>query len=242
MSLDVTLIPAFQDNYIFVFQTGEARTVIVDPGDATPVIEYLKDNNLTCEVILLTHHHHDHIGGVQTLIQKYGAEVWGPATETKRIPFMNKLLEDGQSYALDDLEFEVMHTPGHTLGHICLYFKGTRALFCGDTLFSLGCGRVFEGTMEQMHNSLQRLAQLPHETSVYCAHEYTVANARFAHHIAQGSEKEKLEDIIADIEKTRANNQPTIPSTLNFEKKNNPFLKAKDTAEFEKIRRAKDAF
>lgn len=242
MSLDITLIQAFQDNYIFAFQTGSDRTVIVDPGDAKPVIEYLNEHNLRCDIILLTHHHHDHIGGVAALVKKYGAEVWGPATETKRIPGMDKHLEDGQTYALDDLSFDVMHTPGHTLGHICLYFKENEILFCGDTLFSLGCGRVFEGTMEQMHNSLQRLAVLPDETSVYCAHEYTAANARFAHHIAEGKEQKDLERVMADIAETRANDMPTIPSVLAFEKEYNPFLKAKDATEFEKIRRVKDAF
>ncbi len=240
MTLDITAIPAFTDNYIFHFQTPDGLCVIVDPGDAEPVVEYLDKNKLKLDIILLTHHHHDHIGGTEALVKKYDCEVWGPATEKARIPDMDKFLKDEKEYQLGDLSFHVFHTPGHTMGHICLYFDEERVLFCGDTLFSLGCGRVFEGTMRQMFDSLQTLKDLPDDTDVYCAHEYTLANAKFMISLdPYHREYKKIRDKIA---KMREEGKITIPSKLGFEKDYNPFLTAININEFEERRKAKDAF
>lgn len=238
--LNITALPAYKDNYIFHFMTPDGLSVVVDPGDASPVTECLRESNLGLDIILLTHHHWDHTNGVGELKETYGCEVWGPAMETERIPDMDVLLEDEKLYDLGDLVFKVFYTPGHTKGHICLYFERPKVLFCGDTLFSLGCGRVFEGTMEQMYSSLQKLKSLPNETKIFCAHEYTLANAEFA--LSLQPDNKNLESEKDRIEQKRANGRITIPSELKFEKTYNPFLTAKNINEFTKRRQAKDQF
>jgi len=214
---------AFEDNYIWLIRGKSADQVaIVDPGDADPVLATLEKQHLRPSVILCTHHHGDHVGGVEDLLRHYPVPVYGPAHE--RIPAITHRLEEHDRVSLPELgiEFDVLDVPGHTAGHIAYY--GAGMLFCGDTMFSAGCGRLFEGTAEQMYASLAKLAALPETTQMYCAHEYTEANLRFAAAVEPDNA-----DIRAHRERARAlraRNLPTLPSTIGLEKRINPFLRA----------------
>jgi len=217
---DVIRIPAFKDNYIWLLRKG-AAAVVVDPGDARPVLELLEREGLTLASILITHHHADHQGGVARLLEHYPAEVFGPVTES--ITALTQPLRGGETIRLESLgaEFKVVSVPGHTLGHLAYYGNG--CLFCGDTLFTGGCGRLFEGTPAQMHVSLMRLMALPEQTAVYCAHEYTETNLRFALTVEPGNRR--LRDRINEVAVARAKGWATVPSTLALEKATNPFLR-----------------
>jgi hydroxyacylglutathione hydrolase len=221
--LRVTPVNAFSDNYIWLIHEREAsrRVVAVDPGDSVPVIQYLHREGLELAAILITHHHADHVGGVSRLVELFDVPVFGPADES--IPCRTTALAGGDQVSLDDLDlhFDVVDVPGHTAGHIAYYGHG--ALFCGDTLFSAGCGRLFEGTPKQMSRSLDVLAALPPETKVYCTHEYTLSNLRFAATVEPGNAA--LADYVRDAEATRADGNPTLPSTLSLEIQINPFLR-----------------
>lgn len=218
---EVIRIPAFKDNYIWLLRNG-ASAVVVDPGDARPVLEVLERERLTLSSILITHHHHDHQGGVAGLLAQFpSAEVFGPAMES--ITGITRPLYGGETISPDSfgVEFQVFAVPGHTLGHLAFYCSG--ALFCGDTLFGAGCGRLFEGTPRQMYDSLMRLASLPNQTAVYCAHEYTEANLRFALTIEPGNRQ--VQQRAAEVAVARAEGLATVPSTLALEKATNPFLR-----------------
>ncbi|HEY4644782.1 MAG TPA: hydroxyacylglutathione hydrolase [Steroidobacteraceae bacterium] len=221
--LDATPVKAFSDNYIWlVHSPRQPRDVaVVDPGDAAPVIEALEREHLNLRTILVTHHHADHVGGVAQLRQRYGVPVIGPGAET--IPERSRSVAGGDRVTLPELglEFEVFDVPGHTRGHIAFYGHG--ALFCGDTLFSAGCGRLFEGTPAQMQHSLATLRNLPGDTRVYCAHEYTLNNLKFALTVEpeNGAAREYLET----AKSLRSGNKPTVPSTLSLEIAVNPFLR-----------------
>jgi len=223
--LNVSPVRAFSDNYIWLIRApaDPAAAVVVDPGDDRPVEQALEKQGLQLRAILVTHHHADHVGGVQALAARHGAPVYGPARE--KMPCDVQALDDGGTAALGHLglEFAVMAVPGHTLGHIA--YVGHGALFCGDTLFSGGCGRLFEGTPEQMSNSLDRLAALPDETAVYCAHEYTLSNLRFAQEIEP--DNVDLRQAIADVRARRERDEITLPSTLGRERRINPFLRCR---------------
>ena len=220
---DVIRIPAFKDNYIWLLRKG-ASAVVVDPGDARPVLEVLEREGLTLSAILITHHHADHQGGVVRLLEHHPVEVFGPETES--ITALTRPLRGGETIALASIDetLRVISVPGHTLGHLAYY--GTGCLFCGDTLFTGGCGRLFEGTPVQMHESLARLAALPDETRIYCAHEYTEANLRFALAVEPGNRR--LRDRVNEVAVTRAKAQATVPSTLALEKATNPFLRCSE--------------
>lgn len=218
--LDIKSIPAFNDNYIWLIQNSDQRCAVVDPGDAKPVLEYLEQHDLSLEAILITHRHNDHIGGVSELVRQYpNVSVVGPANEP--VPTLTLAVEAGDQIELFDEVFLVLGLEGHTLGHIG--FVGDGKVFCGDVLFSAGCGRVFEGTMEQMHTSLAKLAALPEETEVYCAHEYTASNVAFA--LAVEPDNEQLQQYRDEVNRLRAQNQPTVPTTIRREKWINPFLR-----------------
>ncbi len=229
-TLEYVPVPAFEDNYIWVISDGQ-DAVVVDPGDAAPVDAYLTKRGLRLTAILLTHHHHDHVGGVAKLLVSHSAEgeipVTGPASE--KIDHLTRRVKQGDivSIASPALEFSVIDVPGHTAGHIA-YFQaadpqGTPHLFCGDTLFASGCGRLFEGTPEQMLNSLDALAALPDATRVHCAHEYTLSNIRFAR--AADPDNPALAAWQKEAESLRARHRPTIPTTLSHERQANPFLR-----------------
>jgi hydroxyacylglutathione hydrolase len=224
--LETTPISAFSDNYLWLIHGREdpRRVAVVDPGDARPVLETLERDGLTLDTVLVTHHHGDHVGGVAELVERFGVPVLGPAHE--RIPCRTRSLSGGDRVRLDalDLEFQVIDCPGHTAGHIAYYGHG--CLFCGDTLFSAGCGRLFEGTPEQMNASLHRLAALPAETRVFCAHEYTLSNLRFA--AAVEPENAAVRDYAEQARTLRADGRPTLPSTLGLERRVNPFLRCSE--------------
>jgi hydroxyacylglutathione hydrolase len=220
----VTAVPAFDDNYIWLLQRHGGRyAAIVDPGDAQPVLEALGRLRLTPAAILITHHHYDHTGGIENLLAHTPMLVYGPARES--IPACSRRLKEGDRVELTELgmQLQVMDVPGHTGGHIAYLADGR--LFCGDTLFTGGCGRLFEGTPEQMSASLDKLARLPDTTSVYCAHEYTLANLGFARVVEPGNQ-----DLLRRIDATeqaRAKGHATVPATLGTEKRTNPFLRTR---------------
>lgn len=216
-------IPAFNDNYIWLLH-NQHRAMVVDPGDAGPVLNALEQHGLILETILITHHHGDHTGGVDTLRQATSATVYGPALERIPEPFL--ALHDGDVISVLGLRFEVLHVPGHTAGHLAFFGQvpgQDPLLFCGDTLFSAGCGRLFEGTPKQMLASLTRLADLPDATLVCCAHEYTLSSLRFALDVEP--DNADLVAYEARAQQLRRQHLPTLPSTLGLEKAINPFLR-----------------
>lgn len=223
--LDVQPIPAFQDNYVWMIRgaVDTATVAVVDPGDAEPVLARLDADGLLLAAILATHHHADHVGGIPALVEATGCAVFGPAHE--RLPLAVTPMRAGDHARLPALgiEFEVLDVPGHTAGHIAYYGHG--ALFCGDTLFSAGCGRLFEGTPEQMLASLDALARLPEATRVYCGHEYTLSNLRFAAAVEPGNPD--IADYGRKAADLRASGRPTLPSTIGLEKRVNPFLRSR---------------
>ncbi len=221
--LNVTPIRAFQDNYIWVIRSSDGqRVTIVDPGDARPVLYALREEGITPVAILITHHHMDHVGGVRQLLEHYPKlPVYGPAHE--RITGITKRLVEGDTVTIPeiDAQFRVQDVPGHTSGHIAYYGEG--ALFCGDTLFTAGCGRLFEGSPVQMHASLSKIAALPGDTLVYCAHEYTLDNIAFAKWVEPNNTD--LLQREQDARALRARDLPTVPSRLDVERSTNPFLR-----------------
>jgi hydroxyacylglutathione hydrolase len=224
--ITITAIPAFADNYIWLISNSGNHCAIVDPGDAGPVMQVLEQNGLQLDYILITHHHADHTGGVAKLVSTYGAEVFGP--HDRRIPGQDQSLSEGESIRLPllELEFKVIEVPGHTSTHIAFFGHG--CLFCGDTLFSVGCGRLFEGTAEQMQSSLDKLAALPADTRVFCAHEYTLSNCDFALAVEPGNEN--LARRASEVEASRAIGRSTVPSELGEELAVNPFLRCRQPA------------
>ena len=222
---DVIRIPAFKDNYIWLLRK-EASAVVVDPGDACPVLDVLEQEGLSLSSILITHHHNDHQGGIADLLAHCPAEVFGPSTES--ITGLTRPLRGGETIRLGaiDAEFRVIAVPGHTRGHLGYY--GSGCLFCGDTLFTGGCGRLFEGTPAQMLDSLDRLAVLPGDTRVCCTHEYTLANLRFA--MAVEPDNAELAAYQAHCQQLRAQGQPTLPSSIFQETRINPFLRTRQAS------------
>jgi hydroxyacylglutathione hydrolase len=228
--IQITALPAFTDNYIWLLQDHSTRRcAVVDPGDATPVQAWLTDNpGWVLSDILITHHHHDHVGGVEQLKKTTHAKVYGPASES--IPARDVALKDNDRINVLGHDFDVIAVPGHTLGHIAYYHPGL--LFCGDTLFAAGCGRLFEGTPRQMHDSLSRLAALPADTQVYCTHEYTLSNLRFAAAV-EPDNPDTLERL-ATVTRQRDAGIMTLPSTVDLERRTNPFLRTHETSVKEK--------
>lgn len=218
--LEVVPIPSFQDNYIWLLRRGSSAA-LVDPGDATPALAYLKKHGLALDTILITHHHADHIGGVEELLQAFPAAVYAPRQERYSLPHHGVGEGDVLYLPSLDLTLRVLETPGHTLGHVAYY--GAKSLFCGDTLFGCGCGRLFEGTCAQLYASLQKIAQLPSATQVFCAHEYTLQNIRFARLL--DPENIALAKRQTDAQALRAQGLPTSPSTIALELDTNPFLR-----------------
>ena len=223
--LEVVPVNAFKDNYVWTLRDGRSAAV-VDPGEARPVLEYLAREKLSLIAILATHHHPDHVGGIGEILREHRVPVYGPRGEP--IATLTDPVCEGDTVSLPalDASFSVLDIPGHTRAHIAYY--GAGALFCGDTLFACGCGRLFEGTAEQMYASLQKLAALPDDTKVYCGHEYTLANIGFAKSVEPGnaalSARERRDQAL------RAAGRPTLPSTLGEEKATNPFLRCADPA------------
>ncbi len=239
--MKVEIIPCLQDNYSYlIIDEDKLEACVVDPSEAKPIIDYLSGKNINLKYILNTHHHYDHIGGNTELKKKFGSVVLGFNGDAKRIPEIDILLKDNEIWNSENFKAKIIHIPGHTTGHICFYFFDENLLFTGDTLFSLGCGRIFEGTYEQMYDSLNKLKSLPKETKIYCGHEYTLNNSKFC--LEHDSENSSLLKKIEFIKKQRNNNLPTIPSTLQDEIDCNIFLRANDLKTFSKLRDLKDNF
>jgi hydroxyacylglutathione hydrolase len=226
--LQVVPVKAFKDNYIWTLRDAR-HAAVVDPGEATPVLDYLARENLKLVAVLATHHHPDHVGGIAEILRHHRVPVYGPKNEP--IETLTRAVGGGDKVEIPELgaKFDVLDIPGHTRAHIAYYGGG--ALFCGDTLFACGCGRVFEGTPEQMHASLSKLASLPDETLVYCGHEYTLANIGFAKAVEPGNTA--LDKREARDRKLREAGKPTLPSTLGDEKATNPFLRVAHPAVIE---------
>ena len=223
MAITIYPIKAFNDNYIWAIVNADSKMLwVVDPGDAIPVIEFVQNNNLSLKGILITHHHADHCGGVSVLKEKYDSVVYGPAHPSI---LATDIVYDGEKIFLPDfnLTLNVLGIPGHTLEHVAYYCASDHFLFCGDTLFSAGCGRIFEGTFEQMYNSLKKLSYLPGETKIYCGHEYTLANLMFAKQVEPDNKYVDL--YISHVKNCVKNNEPSLPSNIQLEKKVNPFLR-----------------
>ncbi len=254
-TLQIEQIPVLSDNYVYlIHDPATGACACVDPAVAAPVKQRLDALGWRLSHIFNTHHHHDHTGANLELKVAYGCQVIGAANDAQRIPGIDVKVVDGVYFTFGSVDVEVMEVPGHTSGHIAYWFAQDKALFCGDTLFALGCGRLFEGTPAQMWASLSKLKALPDETRVYCAHEYTQANAAFA--ITVEPDNEALRSRVAMIESLRAEGRPTVPSTLAEEKATNPFLRPDETgiqktlnmvgqgtvAVFAEIRHRKDHF
>jgi hydroxyacylglutathione hydrolase len=227
--LSVLTVPAFKDNYLWLIHDG-VHAAVVDPGDSAPILAALGEHGLTLTAILLTHHHADHIGGVPELLARFPVPVFGPRKDG--IDLVTHPLAEGDRVEVPGLalEMDVLDVPGHTLGHIAYLRRtpGLHWLFCGDTLFAGGCGRLFEGTPAQMMDSLGKLAALPEDTEVYCAHEYTVSNLRFAQAVDAGNEALALR--VRDENAKRAAGLPTVPSSIGLERSTNPFLRFREPA------------
>jgi hydroxyacylglutathione hydrolase len=228
----VLTVPAFSDNYLWLVH-DDVHAVVVDPGDAAPILAALEKHHLGLAAILLTHHHADHVGGVPALLERFDVPVFGPASEA--IPAITRRLAEGDQVTIPELglEFAVLDVPGHTAGHIAYYAARQDWLFCGDTLFAGGCGRLFEGTPAQMADSLGKLAALPDRTQVYCAHEYTLSNLRFAQAVDETNIALK-QRVLVETDK-RARDEPTVPSTIGVEKATNPFLRYREPVIIDKL-------
>lgn len=227
MSLDIEIVPILSDNYVYLArESSSGKVLCVDPGEAAPVLARLEELDWTLDTILITHHHGDHTAGVNTLKAATGATVIGPGGDSSAIPGLDQSVQDGEIVAFGEETFRVIGVYGHTAGHVTFFAEGAQALFSGDALFSVGCGRFFEGTAADMWPGLQKLRDLPDGTRVYCGHEYTAANVAFALSIdGQNTELQRYAGIVAML---RSESMPTIPANLGLEKKINPFLRADD--------------
>jgi len=228
-------------NYIWLLEhTPTHQVAVIDPTEAELVQDYCAEHGLELSQIWLTHWHKDHIGGVPDLIRKQTLPVYGPKAELEKIPFINHPLEHDDQFSFHGVEVQIIAVPGHTLGHIVYFLDAIDMLFCGDTLFAMGCGRVFEGTYQQMYHSLARLAALPPRTQVYCTHEYTLSNAQFAKHVEP--DNPAILERFEQVERMRMLGQCTLPSTIAAELETNPFLRADSVEEFQHLRVMKDSF
>ena len=225
--LEIIRIPVLNDNYVWLAHAPDGNTAVIDPAVSMPVIQELKKRHWQLTYILNTHHHNDHTGANLELKKTTKCTIIGPKADIDRIPGIDIALVDGDHFMLGKEKAQIFDVPGHTKGHIAFYFFNSNSLFCGDTLFALGCGRVFEGTMEQMWHSLSKFKKLPRQTNVYCAHEYTQANGIFALTVEPNNIKLKLR--MDEVNNKRKNQIPTVPSTLGEEFDTNPFLRPDST-------------
>ena len=239
--MKIEIIKCLQDNYSYLIIDETSKyACVVDPGETAPIKNFVDNNNIKLKYILNTHHHHDHVGGNLELKRKYGSKVVAYDGDKDRIPEVDILVKDNDIWKRNNFEAKIYHIPGHTTGHIAFHFFKEKKIFTGDTLFSLGCGRIFEGTHEQMFNSLNRIKKLPKETEIYCGHEYTLQNSNFC--ISQDMKNLKLKDKILKIKEKVKKGLPTVPTILNDEIECNIFLKAENIESFSKLRDLKDNF
>ena len=239
--MKIEIIKCLKDNYSYLIIDEKTKSAcVVDPSEAKPIINFIEKNKIYLKFILNTHHHYDHVGGNKDLKKKYNAKVIGFEGDKDRIPEIDICLKDRETWKNKNFEFKIFHIPGHTSGHICFNFFKEKLLFTGDTLFSLGCGRIFEGTYEQMFNSLELIKSFSLETKIYCGHEYTLKNSDFCS--IHDKENSKLTEKIISIKEKLNKGLPTIPSTLKEELETNIFLKCNSIESFSKLRDLKDNF
>ncbi len=239
--LQVFQLRALQDNYIYILRDEDKdQTAVVDPSLAEPVDIFLEEKKWNLDFILNTHHHYDHVGGNVQLQKKWKCQILGFSQDAHRIPGISQALKVGDEFLFGQHKSQILFLPGHTLGHIAYWFLEEKKLFCGDTLFAMGCGRIFEGTYEQMFDSLQQLKALPAETKIYCAHEYTEKNACFA--LTIDPDNKDLQKRMRDVQRQTKKREPTIPFFLSEDLKTNPFLRASNVQAFASLRRKKDSF
>lgn len=246
----VELVPAFEDNYIFVLiDSGRKECLVVDPGESEDVLAFIAKEGLTLTALLLTHHHADHIGGVTAIKAKFPqVPIYAPLKNKTQIPQGTHYVSDGDVLNLSSFQFRVMELPGHTLGHVAFWEESQQWLFSGDVLFGLGCGRLFEGTPEQMYQSLSKIRALPEETLIFCTHEYTETNLRFCKALGpidsftMPIDNEDFQSYEDDLLKRREQGQPSVPLSLKREKRSNPFLLAHSAQDFAGIREARNRF
>ncbi len=249
--MNITLIPALGDNYIYLI-SWENKGIVIDPAEASPVLTEIQNKQITLRAILNTHHHSDHVGGNEQIKEQTNSPIIGP--DDRRIPGLDQVAKEGEAVSIDGITFQVLSVPGHTTSHIAFYLPEMKWLFSGDSLFAGGCGRIFEGTYEQMLTSLKKIATLPEDTQVFCGHEYTQNNLEFALSIEPNNPA--IQQRLANVKQKRSQHQPTIPSTLAEELLTNPFLRSNDPAlkqalgmenateleVFTKVRQLKDSY
>lgn len=239
--LKIEILPVLDDNYVFFLEDSESGvTAVVDPSVSKEVLEFIEARPSRLDFILNTHHHWDHTGGNLDIKKATGCKIVGHAKDASRIPGLDLGLNEGETFSLGQSAARVLSIDGHTLGHIAFWFDEEKTLFCGDTLFSVGCGRLFEGTPQQMFESLSKLKKLPDETLVYCAHEYTLDNIDFAQSL--NSDDQDLANYKKKVEALRAKNKPSIPCQLGLQKRINPFLNVGELEVFKNRRELKDQF
>ena len=239
--MKVEIIKCLEDNFSYILiNESNKNCCVIDPGESSPVINYLEKNKLNLKYILNTHHHHDHIGGNEVLKKKFNAKIVGFIGDKGRIPQIDICINNNEIWKDDIFEAKIYHVPGHTLGHICFDFFKDKIIFTGDTLFSLGCGRIFEGSYEQMYNSLQIFKNLDKDTKIYCGHEYTLKNAEFC--LAHDTRNTKLLNKVEEIKDKIKLGKTSMPSTIGEELDCNIFLKSNDLENFKKLRDLKDNF
>lgn len=239
--MDIKIINCLKDNFSYLILDKSSKDCcVVDPGEAQPIIDEIEKKKLNLKFILNTHHHYDHIGGNSELKKKFSAKIVGFHGDLQRIPGIDISVKENDIWEEGNFKAKIIHTPGHTLGHICFYFFNEKVIFTGDTLFSLGCGRIFEGTHMQMFNSLQKLKTLPPETKIFCGHEYTLQNSLFC--LSQDKNNNKLKKKIKDLKLKLNKGIASIPSTIQSENLLNIFLKTSSLEDFSKLRNLKDNF
>ena len=240
-SLQVFQIPVLTDNYIYVLHEPlSCQTAVVDPALSGPVSDFLDRKGFSLDFIFNTHHHLDHTGGNRELKKQWNCQIYGFEGDSFRIPGVDKTLKDREVFYFGKVRVEVLFIPGHTLGHIAFWLAGEKRLFCGDTVFAMGCGRLFEGAPEMMFQSLRKIKALPPDTQIYCAHEYTEDNARFA--LSVDKNNQKLRERARAVRILRGQNKSTVPFSLKEELETNPFLRAETSREFKILREKKDCF
>jgi len=236
----VETIRCLEDNFSYILIDQNKNACVIDPSESEPIINFVEKNNIKIKYILNTHHHFDHIGGNKEIKKKYNAKIVAYKNDLHRIPDVDISLKNNQIWTAENFKSKIIHIPGHTNGHICFFFEKEKIAFTGDTLFSLGCGRIFEGTYEEMFSSLKKLKELPKETKIYCGHEYTLKNSEFC--LKYDKNNKRLQKKINEIKNKVNNNIPTVPSTIDDEIACNIFLRAKTLGEFSKLRDLKDNF
>lgn len=236
----VHTVKALEDNFIFVLHDPvTSKTFVIDPSEAKPALDFCRQKNYKIDSIITTHHHWDHVGGNLEIQKETGCPIIGFVGDKDRVPGITQTVTDGESLKLGSLTAKVIHIPGHTTGHIAYYFENEQTVFCGDTLFVMGCGRLFEGTAKQMFDSFKRLASLPKTTKMYCAHEYSLSNARFALSLEPGRLQNNN---YATLQERLKREGQTVPTSIGYELEWNPFMRCKTPSAFEALRKLKDTW